>query len=251
MRNFGFMKLTCAVGCVCVFLISCVQTKSLTYFDNLPDTTLVLDNLQPPRPAIQVNDEIEIQVGGENEKTVEYITHYFTAGANTLKVVVDIDGYIELPKLGKIKVFGLTREAARDTITNAYKEYLVDPIVAIKFGDFRFTVLGEVRSPGTFEVTNEKLSILEALAKAGDLTEYAKPDEVKIIRDLNGKREIIPVNLKDKNLLNSSNYYLNRYDLVYVKPGAAKGINQNIQQSAIYISAVTSLLAIVFLLFRL
>ena len=236
---------------MCVSLISCVQTRNLTYFKDLPDTIVALNNIQPPRPLIQVNDQIEIQVGGENEKTVEYITRYFSAGSSTLKVVVNIDGEIELPKLGKIKVAGLTREAAKDTITNAYKEYLVDPLVAVRFGDFRFTVLGEVRAPGMYEVTNDKISVLEALARAGDLTQYGKPDQVKIIREVNGKREIIPVNLEDKNLLNSANYYINRYDIIYVIPSGAKSVTQNLQQTLIYVTALTSLLSILLVITRL
>src|SRR5580765_4393832 len=104
MRRGGL--LTVAVGFVCIFLISCVQTKNLTYFKDLPDTTVILSNIQPPRPLIEVNDEIEIQLGGENEKTVAYIANYFSGGG---KVVVDIEGNIELPKLGKIRVLGLTR----------------------------------------------------------------------------------------------------------------------------------------------
>jgi polysaccharide export outer membrane protein len=252
MRRLGL--LTGAVGFVCIFSISCVQTKNLTYFKDLPDTTVVLANIQPPRPIIEINDEIEIQLGGENEKTVEYIRHYFTTAAtntNGIEVVVDIDGNIELPKLGKIRISGLTREAARDTITNAYKEYLVDPIVLVKFGDFRFSVIGEVKAPGTFNVTGEKVNIFEALARAGDLTPYSKADAVKIIRDANGQRKIIPVNLQDKNLLNSSNYYLSRYDIVYVTPAVVKAVNQNIGQTLIYISAITSAIAIFVLVLKL
>jgi polysaccharide export outer membrane protein len=246
MRRLGL--LTGAVGFVCIFFTSCVQTKGLTYFKDLPDSVVVLNNIQPPRPLIQVNDEIEIHVGGENEKTVAYITNYFSGAS---KVTVDIDGNIELPKLGKLKVLGLTREEAKDTITNAYKEYLLDPIVTVRFGDFRFSVLGEVKSPGTFEVTNEKVNIFEALARAGDLTQYARADEIKIIREVNGVRQIIPINLQDKNLLNSTDFYLNRYDIIYVIPREAKNVSQNIQQSLIYVSAVTSVITIILVLVRL
>ena len=250
MRRLGL--LTGAVGIVCLFSVSCVQTKNLTYFKDLPDTTVALADIQPPRPLIEVNDKIDIQLGGENDKTVAYIRSYFAAGsAGGLSVVVDVDGNIELPQIGKVKVSGLTREAARDTITNAYKEYLVDPIVAVKFGDFRFSVIGEVEAPGTFEVTGEKVNIFEALARAGDLTVYSQADKVKIIRDVDGKREVIPINLQDKDLLNSPYYYLNRYDIVYVTPAKVKAVNENIRQTLIYISAITSIVTIAVLVFKL
>src|SRR4051812_46864347 len=132
---------------------SCISTKSVTYFNNLPDSSKIqLEKLQPPPFVVQVNDVLDIGIGGENEKTVQYINQYFTGGTTGMQAVVDIDGNIELPKIGKIKVAGLSKEAVRDTITRAYKEYLVDPIVSVNFGNFRFSVLGEVARPGNFDV---------------------------------------------------------------------------------------------------
>jgi polysaccharide export outer membrane protein len=223
----------------------------MQYFNNLPDSaTIHLDNLQPPPFVVQVNDILQINIGGENEKTVQYITQYFTGGTGGMQAVVDIDGNIELPKIGKIKVAGLSKEAVKDTITNAYKEYLVNPIVSVKFGNFRFSVMGEVGAPGNFEVTDEKVNIFEAVTRAGDLTQYAVRDNVKIIREINGKREIIAVNLNDKKILNSPNFYLNRYDIIYVESKSIKQTTQNLQRTLTYIGAVTSVLALFVLILK-
>src|SRR5216117_1745978 len=103
--------------CVCVFLMlssSCVSPKKVTYFNNLPDSSKIqLEKLQPPPFIVQVNDILDIRIGGENEKTVQYINQYFTGGTNGMQATVDIDGNIELPKIGKIKVEGLSKEAVR------------------------------------------------------------------------------------------------------------------------------------------
>ena len=131
---------------------------------------------------------LDIAIGGENEKTVQYISQYFTGGASGMQAIVDIDGNIELPKIGKIKVAGLSKEAVRDTIANAYKEYLVDPLVSVKFGNFPFSVMGEVRAPGNFNVPSEKVNIFQAVTQAGDLTQYAIRDDIKIIREVNGAK---------------------------------------------------------------
>lgn len=205
--------------------------------------------MQPPPFIVQVNDVLEIGVGGENERTVQYINQYFTGG-RIMKVVVDINGDIELPKVGKFKVAGLSKEAVRDTLVNAYKEYLVDPIVAVNFGDFRFSVMGEVRTPGIFEIQGEKVSILEAVTRAGDLTEFAIRDNIKIIRDINGKREVISVNMSDKNILNSPNYYLNRYDIIYVESRNLKLTTQNVQRTVTFIGAAGGMLALLFSLLK-
>src|SRR5947208_11415404 len=110
-------KCTGLLLCGCVFMMvwgtSCISTKSSTYFNNLPDSSRIqLESLQPPVFLVQVNDLLEISIGGENEKTVQYINQYFTVGG-AMQVTVDIDGNIELPKVGKFKVAGLSKEAVR------------------------------------------------------------------------------------------------------------------------------------------
>jgi len=239
---------------ICSFF-SCVSPKSITYFNNLPaaDRT-ALDSLKIPEPIILVNDILEIRVGGENEKTVQYINQYFggiaSAQGTGVQYTVDISGNIELPVIGKVKLAGLTRDQARDTLTESYKQYLQNPVVSVKFGNFRFSILGEVKSPGTFTSTNEKVSIFEALAQAGDITQYGRFENVTIIRDINGNRAVIQLNLNDKKILNSDYYYINRYDVIYVQSRPLKSVTDNFSRSATFVATVTSVLAIVLILFK-
>lgn len=232
---------------------SCVNTKKITYFNNLADSANIqLSQLRPPQPLIQINDMLEVRVGGESEKTVEYINSFMgsSAGGGGLQSTVDVDGNIELPKIGKVKVAGLTRDEAKQAIVNGYAEFLKNPIVSVKFGNFRFAVLGEVKSPGYFSLPNEKMNVFEAMAQAGDMTQYARKDKVRIIRDVNGKREIISLNFNDKNILNSPDYYINRYDIIYVEPEKIKFFSENYSRTTAVIASATSLLAILLVIIK-
>lgn len=243
-----FLLLSVSLGT----LNSCISSKNIVYFNNLPDSQrVVLETLIPPDPKIQINDKIRIKIGGENVKTVEYITQQFLIdNKGSFEAMVDINGNIALPHIGNIKVGGLSKEQATITITNAYKEYLINPIIFIDFNDFNYTVLGEVRSPGTNAVAANKVSLLEAIANAGDLTEYAERKKVKIIRDENNQRVVLSVDLTDKSILNSSDYYLHPNDIVYVAPKDVKQTTSNFQRSLLLFSGVASLITIIIVLFK-
>lgn len=238
----------CIVGSI--FFPGCIDTKNVTYFNNLPDSvTVALKTLEAPRPVVQVNDLLVIQVGGENEKTVQYINQYFGA-AGGLSSAVDIDGNINLPRIGKMHVSGLTQEAARDSITNAYKEYLVDPIVSVKFSDFRFAVLGEIGSPGYFTAPKERVNVFEAIALAGDMTLFAKRDQVKILRNDNGKRSVLSVNFLDSSILNSPDFYLHKDDIVYIEPMKTKQNTGNFTRVFPIVSSLLSVITLVLLFIK-
>jgi len=240
-----------------VCLQACINAKNVTYFNNLPESLQIqLAKIQPPQQLIQINDVLTVKVGGENEKSVAYINQFFGGAAGSsgsssgLQNTVDINGYIELPKIGKIKVEGLTRDAAKDTIRAAYAEYLKDPIVSVTFGNFRYTILGEVRSPGYYATPNEKLNVFEAIAQAGDMTPFAKKDNIKLIREVNGERKIISLNFNDKTILNSPDYYIHRYDVIYVEPERQRYFSDNFSRTTAILGAATSLTALLIIIFR-
>ncbi len=253
--NFVFIFIS-----ICFLSPSCINQKSITYFNNLPDSSNVsLATLQVPQPIIQVNDLLTIRVGGESEKTIEYINQYMgtqaassgTPGALPgMQFQVGPDGTINLPKINKIYVAGLTRKQAQDTITKAYSEYLINPIITVDFNNFKFTILGEVRSPGLYTVTNQQINIFEALAQAGDMTQYSDYTHVKLLRDSNGIRKVVTLNFNDKSILNSPYYYLNRYDIIYVTPKNVKLFNDNFTRTVSIISGVASIITIILVLFK-
>jgi len=235
------------------FVAACVDIKKATYFNNLPDSLKVsLNQIQPPQQKIQVNDLLEVKVGGENEKATVYISQYL-GGASVgsgLQSTVDVDGNIDLPVISKVKVVGLTRDQAKDSIAAAYSAYLKNPIVSVRFLNFRFTVLGEVKTPGYLNTANEKINLFEAIALAGDMTPYSRRDNVKLIRETEGKREVISLNFNDKSILNSPYFYINRSDIIYVEAGKNRYSSENFGKTSTIIATVLGLTALIFSIFR-
>ncbi|WP_240755217.1 polysaccharide biosynthesis/export family protein [Pedobacter sp. SYP-B3415] len=137
---------------------------------------------------------------------------------------VDKNGNIKLPVVGNIRLEGLSTSEAQKTLEKAIDRFVKNPIVTVKYMNFRVTVIGEVAHPATFTVSNDKISVLEALGMAGDMTPYGKRENVLIIRENDGQRTTTRINLNHKDVLNSPYFYLQQNDVVYVEPDKAKAI---------------------------
>ena len=131
--------------------------------------------------------------------------------------MVDANGDIQLPFAGSIRVEGLTPLAARDSVKAKLEKYLTDPTIKLNLVNFSVTVLGEVAKPGVITVANEKITLTEALAMAGDLTIFGKRTNVMVIREVNGKKEFGQVDLTGRNLFSSPYYNLHSGDIIYVE----------------------------------
>lgn len=216
-----------------VFLCTtaCVNTRTATYFNNVNDATLT-SNTPIPESIIQKNDLLSISVSSLNlEATALFNTPntsgVMTAGANPTMAsgyLVSSDGNIQFPLLGNIKAAGLTKEQFKESLVKKLteKQLLKDPIVSIRFLNFRVTVLGEVKNPAVVSVPNEKISLLEAIGLAGDLTIYAKRDNILVIREEDGNKIIKRLNLNSNELLSSPYYYLKSNDIVYIEPNKTR-----------------------------
>lgn len=160
--------------------------------------------------------------------------------------LVDNNGCIEFPVIGMLEVGGLTKSACEKLIHDKIKPYLSaneNPIVTVRMSSYSVSVLGEVTRPGSFQVSREKITILEALAQAGDLTIYGVRDKVKLIReDATGKKEIHTLDLTDANIVNSPYYYLQQNDVVYVEPNKVKAQNSKVGQVTTLTFSATSIL---------
>jgi polysaccharide export outer membrane protein len=221
----GLIVLSCLIT-------SCATQKNTLYLQDIRDTTVTVNgNFEP---LIQKNDVLQINVSSLNP---EDATIYnagnsvspTSGGANMSGIalggfLVDQQGMIQYPMLGPIKAEGLTKKQLTDNIKEqlVQRKLLVDPVVSARFLNYRVTLLGEVNKPMVVNVTNEKISILEAIGMAGDVTIYGKKENVLLIRDQEGKRIIKRLNLSDRHLLNSPYYYLQSNDVVYVEPNKAK-----------------------------
>lgn len=161
--------------------------------------------------------------------------------------LVDNSGYVNFPVIGQIQLKGLTKNQAEAKVKGLLMEYIKDePIVTVKFVNYKISVMGEVARPNTFTIVNEKVNIFEALAMAGDMTIWGKRDNVKVIReDAEGKKKIIYMNLNDKNLIYGDNFYLQQNDVVYVEPNKVKAQNSGIgSATSLWVSGASILISI-------
>ncbi|MCX6224042.1 MAG: polysaccharide export protein, partial [Bacteroidia bacterium] len=153
------------------------------------------------------------------------------------------DGNVDIPLLGLVQVKGKTIAEAKAIIEQKAREQLKDPTVLVKLANFKVTLLGEVLRPGTYTYFNNQATILEAIAKSGDLTDYGNRKEVLIIRPTVNGSKSYRINLQDKNLLTSPEYFIQPNDVIYVPPLKAKGIRMVATDYGVLISAVSSTIA--------
>lgn len=185
-------------------------------------------------------------------------TNVYTAGNTngTLQnYIVDNNGYVNMPILGLLKISGLTKKQAEKKIYDLiYPKYLTEePIVIIRFLNYKVTLLGEVAKPGEYNTPNGKITLLDALAQAGDLTIYGNRKNVLLIReDANGERMTRQINLQDKNiLLDNEIYYLQQNDIIYVQPNKTRGNSSSIGSlESLALSGFSLLISIISIITR-
>lgn len=196
-------------------------------------------NLEAARPF---NVMIQNTLTG-SQSNVSYST------ASLLPYIVDTEGYINFPVVGKLYVVGLTREQCQDMIQEKIKPYFTaedSPIVLVRMTGYHVTVIGEVTTPKQISVPNEKINIFEALAQAGDLSVYGIRNNVLLIREtVTGEKIVHRYDLNDANIINSPYYYLQQNDIVYVEPNKVKARNASIGTSTtLWISLMSSAISL-------
>ena len=206
---------------VCLLLFaSCASTNKIAYFQNAKDT-IYRQNVKAVEVPFQSNDVVNITISSRSK---EASADFNSADLGFKGYLIDRDGNITLPTLGNIQVAGLTKKQLQEKITNLIlsKKLLVEPVVDIRFVNFEVTVLGEVGHPVVISVPNEQITLVKALAYAGDLTVFGKRDNVLLIREEDGVRKTRHINLNSSDFLNSEYYYLRPNDLIYVEPNRTK-----------------------------
>ncbi len=222
----NFTRNVMLVACIATFSISCVNTQKSVYFSNQPDAVLE-SSTNATQSVINKNDLIGIQVSSLNPAATEIFNSPNVSNSGNVKIpeyLVDGDGNIKFSMLGTIKAEGLTTNQLREQIERSLvsKKLLVDPVVTVRHLNFKVTVLGEVGKPAVIDVRNEKVSLLEALGLAGDITVYGKKENVMVIREENNKKVIKHLNLNSSEIFGSPYYYLKSGDVVYVEANKSK-----------------------------
>lgn len=259
---FSLLLLTC----------SCVQHKQLVNFNQGPlpygKTEAIINAVDlsiQPEDLLQINlssfsaEAIEPfspkagetgqqgagfmqqSTGGNGVNSLELFTGYF----------VDRMGYIDFPVIGRVKVGGLTLSVAHDTIRNRILPHVSDVVVSMRFLNLKVNVLGEVAQPGLLRLSNKRVTLLEAIGMAGDLTPYADRTDILLVREKDGQRQYVQLNLQDPGIFASPYFYLEQNDFIYIKPTKAKvgGITDQTNRFLTFGSAGLSLITLIIALF--
>ena len=217
-------------------IVSCSSKKKIRYFDDLSDTTrtTLISKVNYVEPLIQVDDILNINILTVDPTATQIINSgNIVLGGNVSSTgnviqgsngyLVNKEGVIELPVLGKMKVVGLSTSSAREMIEEKAKKFYNDPSVSVRITNFKITIAGEVARPSTYIVPNEKVTILDALGMAGDLTIYGKRDNLLLLRtNPDGSKEAHRLDLSKSSVLSSPYYFLKQNDYVYVEPSKSK-----------------------------
>lgn len=212
---------------VIITLVSCVPSKEVVYFQGIDNVNLV--GSESYEPVIKPDDVLYINVSSFDGEAVKPFNLGTTqegvggGGQGGLIIMrqtylVNNDGDIEYPILGTIKVGGLTREEVTRKLQNRITEFVKDPVINIRIVNYKISVLGEVNRPGNYTLESDRITVIEALARAGDLTLFGKRENVLIIRENRGVKETVRLDLTSPDFINSPYYYLTQNDVVYVEP---------------------------------
>ena len=257
--KFSKLVLSGVLGIALLSATSCGTPKNVAYFQDLnnnPDTVITLQNRVI---TVKPTDKIYIGVKSKDPQISQLfnLTGGTSSGATNMSqdayyYTVDSKGDIDFPVVGKIQVAGLTREEIAEKVKKSLVDasLVKDPTVTVGLSNLHYSMMGEVAKPGQYAIEEEKVTILDAISKAGDLTIQGKRNDVMVLRQENGHQKIYKIDLcSGKDIFNSPAYYLQQNDVVYVTPNDTKKrsstLNGNTVQSTGFWMSVSSLLVTV------
>ncbi|MET0944427.1 MAG: polysaccharide biosynthesis/export family protein [Flavobacterium sp.] len=241
-------------------LFSCTSKKNIVYLqsDGNQKTSIEMVNYEP---MLQPDDALMIVISAENpEVAAPYNMKSVTFQSNSetaigqerlLSYLIDKEGNVDFPLLGKIKLSGLTRIEAVHKIKTLLATHIKDPVVNLRILNFKVSVLGEVNKPGVQAVQTDRITLLEALSFSGDLTIYGNRNAIMIIREKEGVKTIEKIDITKRDFINSPYYYLSQNDVVYVEPNKTK-VNASVigPNITVGISALSLIITIIALTLR-
>ncbi len=247
-----YLRLMLAIFVALVF-VGCASSKKINYFQN-SDEIVLNDAVVNFQPTIQYADILAINISSIEPELAVPFNNFEVQDDRMIRqipYIVNANGEINFPILGKLSVAGLTTQELTDTLYNKLLKFLNNPTVSVQLTNFKVSVLGEVLRPGAYTIVNERITIPEALALAGDLTIYGKRKTVTLIREQNGTRTFIPIDLTSKAMFNSPYYYLVQNDILYVEANKtrvnASAVGPN---TSIIVSSLSILISLAAILIR-
>lgn len=249
-----------------LFLNSCKTYKNVSYFEDYADTAkpVILKTVPFKSPVIQTDDILSISIQtidndvnsllnnntsvNNSSTNIPVLGSSNNQGGSTQNIsgyLVDKDGYVNLPFIGKMHLEGLTTTQAKDLITQEANKFFNDAIVNIRFANFKITVIGEVLKPSTYVVPNEKINIFDALGMAGDMTIFGKRENVLLLRDTLNDKKLVRLNLNNKDIVSSPYFYLQTNDIIYVEPNKYKAASTDAYKNRYFAIAAAVLTVII------
>ena len=235
-----------------IFAMFSCSSKKIAYFRNIDSAALTA---QVPEPIIKVGDVLSIIVSSEDQNVSAQFNLPFATTSNYGEIsansstsqrlqpyIVEQDGSVNIPVLGKITISGLSRQMAAEAIKTKLLAYVNKPIVTIQYLNFKVSILGEVAKPGTYQIQDEKVTFPQALGLAGDLTIYGKRDNILLIREkAGGEKEYVRINLNKADILSSDYYYIKQNDIIYVEPNKTRLLTSSSAVVTIPLGVISSL----------
>jgi polysaccharide export outer membrane protein len=234
---------------------SCVSKYKINYFQqkNESNDSLVANTVNSNyTPVFKFDDYLSIEVTSQDEESTKLFTlnslnnanqmpNYSNGIAATNGYLIDANGFINMPVIGEVKLVGLNRMEATELIKSKLIEFIANPIVNIRIQNFKVTVLGDVRIPGSYNIPNERITLPEIIGVAGDLNITGLRNNILVIRDINGIKTEYRVDLTSKDIFKSPAYFLTQNDVIYIEPNRAKRNSSMISSTAGVLISITSL----------
>ena len=254
---------------VLFFLSSCTSKKKLDYLQNIESVALEA-SMKNAKSTIQPNDQLVIMVTAKDMDVVKPFNQNFSSGqilqyslpsnnaptqsqtsASGPTYVVDSQGNIEFPVIGKINTENKTTEELRDILKKEISKYVLNPQVSVRNTNYKITVLGEVNRPGTYNIPDAQTTLLEVLGFAGDLTIYGNRTDVLVVRNIDGVMSKERIDLTKADFINSPYFYLKQNDVIIVSPNETKQKTSRLDpNTGIYISVASIVVTILALIFK-
>jgi len=249
------------IAAIALTFASCTQQRQLTILRDIGQESDTLYKKNKPAYHLQPSDILYVRIITQDEEINTLFNPIFSQGGNSSNIqaenlylqgfVVKDSGYIEMPILKKIYIAGLTLDEAQDSITSVAYTYLKDPQVIVKLHSFEFAVLGEVASPGMITQGTYELNILEAIALAGDITYNGNRENIVLMRPNQEEYQIFRLDLTDKNIVKSEQFFIQPNDIIYVEPLKSTLFRETAQDYLFFVSAIGSVLSLVVLIISL
>ncbi len=226
------MKNLLRLTIIALLLSSCASKKDILYFQDV-ESLNQKEITQDFDPIIETNDILHITISSINEdvlkpflKTIQNPQTTTNSNPGLDGYLVRVDGTISFPVIGDILVAGYNRNYAEKVLKEKISKYVKDVVVDVRIMNFEITVIGEVKNPGVYNIKDERVTLPEALALAGDMTQDGKRSTITIVREVNGVRKVNKVDYTNSDFFNSEYYFLKQNDLVYVEP-STKGVKKS------------------------